>query len=150
MPIDENHPNVVRFDNKLWVSTRAREDLAAQLAAQKAWDDANARANRWALAIGIGAVSGTAATYLAASILGAPPIINLFLLPVGFAIGAVLGGLVNERLRPGRPADAALGARPAVEPMTRLPRRVVARADQHSTAAELIDLASGRRPNGGS
>lgn len=150
MAIDENHPNVVRFDNKLWVSTLPREDLAAQLTAQKTWDDANARANRWALAIGIGAAAGTAASYFVSTALGAPPAVNLFLLPVGFAIGAVLGGLVNERLRPTRPADAALGPRPAVEPMTRIPRRVAATADPNSTAQELIDLVSSRRPNGGS
>ncbi len=150
MAIDESHPNVVRFDNKLWVSTLPREELAAQLSAQKAWDDASARANRWALAIGIGAVAGTGITYLAATALGAPTVVNLFLLPVGFGIGAVLGGLVNERLRPSRPADAALGERPTVEEMTRIPRRVANTADPSLAAHELIELSSGRRPNGGS
>ncbi len=151
MAIDESHPNVVRFDNKLWVSTLPSAELAGQLIAQKAWDDANARANRWGLAISIGAVAGSAVSYLVTRFLGAPPVVNLFLLPVGFAVGAVLGGLINERLRPTRAADQALGARPSVHEMTRIPRRVVALADPLSTASELIDLASsGRRPNGGS
>ncbi len=144
MPIDESHPNVVRFDRKLWVSTLPAEELAAQITAQRAWDDANSRVNRWPWAIGIGAVVGTAALYAATTLLGAPPVVNLFLLPVGFAVGAVLGGLVSERLRPRRDADAALGDRPKVDPMTRIPRRVAARADADSTAQELIDLSTGR------
>ncbi len=149
--IDETHPNVVRFDNKLWVSLLPREQLSQQLAAQKSWDDANARANRWALAIGIGAVAGAALCYLITRLLGAPPVLNLFLLPVGFAIGAVLGGLVNERLRPSRPADAALGPRPLVDEMTRIPRRVASTAERSIGAQELIELSTpGRGPNGGS
>jgi hypothetical protein len=140
--IDEAHPNVVRFDNKLFVSLRPATELAAQLAAQRAWDDANARANHWAWAIGIGAAAGSAATFVATWFLGAPPVINLFLLPVGFAIGAVVGGRINESLRSRRPADAALGARPTSIPMVKIPRRVAATADRLSTAQELIDLSS--------
>lgn len=145
MPVDENHPNIVRFDRKLWVSQLSAEELAAQIAAQRAWDDSNARANHWALAIGIGAAIGTVLTFVAATLLGAPPVMNLFVLPVGFAVGAVLGGMVNERLRPKRPADAALGARPPVAPMTRIPRRVAATADADSTAKQLIELSTPRR-----
>ena len=70
--------------------------------------------------------------------------VNLFLLPVGFAVGAVLGGMVAERLRPARPADAALVDRPAVAAMTRIPRRVAGRADAGSSAQELIDLSTAR------
>lgn len=145
MPIDESHPNVVRFDRRLWVSPLPAEELAAQITAQRAWDDANSRANHWPWAIGIGAVIGTGALYAATTALGAPTVVNLFLLPIGFAIGAVLGGLVSERLRPRREADAALGLRPKVEPMTLIPRRVAARADASSSAQELITLSTGGR-----
>jgi hypothetical protein len=145
VPIDESHPNVVRFDRKLWVSPLPADELAEQIRAQRAWDDANSRANHWPWAIGIGAAVGSVATYVITALLGAPPVINLFLLPAGFAAGAVLGGLVSERLRPRRDADAALGPRPKVEPMTRIPRRVAARADADSTAAELIELCTSGR-----
>ena len=143
--IDEAHPNVVRFDNKLFVSLRPATELAAQLAAQRAWDDANARVNHWAWAIGIGAAAGSVVTFVATWFLGAPPVINLFLLPVGFAIGAVVGGRINESLRSRRPADAALGPRPTSIPMVKIPRRVAADADRLSTAQELIDLSSPNR-----
>lgn len=144
MPIDESHPNVVRFDRKLWVSTLPADQLAAQITAQRAWDDANSRVNRWPWAIGVGAAIGTGVLLVVTTLLGAPPVVNLFLLPVGFAVGAVLGGMVAERLRPTRPADAALGDRPAVLAMTRIPRRVAARADAESSAQELIDLCTAR------
>ncbi len=145
MAVDESHPYVVRFDRKLWVSPIPSEELAAQITAQRQWDAANSQVNRWPLAIGLGAAVGTAAVYLLGSLLGAPPAVNLFILPLGFAVGAVLGAVVSERLRPRRPADAALGPRPSTAVMTRLPRHVMATADPESTAQELIDLATPRK-----
>ncbi len=145
MAVTESHPNVVRFDRKLWVSTIASDELAAQIDAQRAWDAANSRVNRWPIAIGLGAVVGSVVTFALTALLGAPPIANLFLLPLGFAIGAVLGAVVSEQLRPRRPADAALGPRPATAVMTRLPRHVATRADADSTAQELIDLSTARK-----
>jgi hypothetical protein len=144
MALDEN-PRVLRFDGKLWVSEMPREELERQLLAQRAWDDANAKANHWALAISIGAVVGTALTLAIGYLTRMPPVVNLFVLPVGFGIGAVLGGLVNERLRPRRPADAALPARPKAAPMVKVPRRVASLTDATSTAKQIIDLSTSRR-----
>ncbi len=145
MAVDESHPNVVRFDRKLWVSPIPSDELAAQITAQRAWDVEKSRVNRWPLAIGLGAAVGTAVIYVVGSLLGAPPVVNLFILPLGFGAGAVLGAVVSERMRPSRPADAALGPRPTTAVMTRLPRHVTAQADPDSTAQELIDLATARK-----
>jgi hypothetical protein len=144
MALDDN-PWVLRFDGKLWVSEVPREELERQLLAQRAWDDANAKANHWALAIGIGAVLGTAVTLGFGYVTHLPPVVNLFVLPVGFGIGAVLGGLVNERLRPRRAADAALPARPKAAPMVKVPRRVASLTSAESTAKQIIELSTARR-----
>jgi len=138
----DNNPWVFRFDNKTFVSELPGEQALAQLEAQRTWDTQNARVNRWALAIGIGAAIGVIATFAATAALGAPPVLNLFVLPVGFAVGAVLGGKVNESLRKNRPDDASLSPRPSATAITKVPRRVVATAPEHSTAAEIIRLST--------
>ena len=144
MAVDESHPNVVRFDGKLWVSELESDALIPQLAAQRAWDVAHEKANRWWLALGIGALIGVAVTLVVGGVLGAPPVLNLFILPIGFAVGAVLGARVNEKLRPGRAADQALGDRPRAALMVRLPRHVARTAAPTSTATELIELSTPR------
>jgi hypothetical protein len=144
MAVDETHPNVVRFDGKLWVSEVSSEQLMPQLTAQRAWDNSNDKANKWWLALAIGGVIGVAVVWWLSATLGAPPVMNLFTLPIGFAVGAVLGARVNERLRPGRAADQALGVRPQAAVMVRLPRRVVRTADASSTATQLIELSTPR------
>lgn len=141
MALDES-PWVFRYDNKWFVSELPKAEAIAQLNAQREWDTENARVNRWALAIGIGAAIGTVLTYLGGSLLGAPPVLNLFLLPVGFAVGAVIGGRINESLRRTRPADASLPPRPKAATMTKVPRRVVANADPSLSATEIIQLST--------
>ncbi len=142
MAVDETHPNVVRFDGKLWVSELESEQLLPQLTAQRAWDDANDKANRWWLALGIGGIAGVAAALWLSTIFGAPPLLNLFTLPIGFAVGAVSGAQVNEKLRPTRAADQALGVRPQAALMVRLPRHVARSAPATFTARELIELST--------
>lgn len=141
MALDDS-PWVFRFDNKWFVSELPKAEAIGQLAAQRDWDTANARANRWALSIGIGAAIGTVLTFAAGSFLGAPPVLNLFLLPVGFAIGAVIGGRVAEALRRSRGSDAALPDRPKAVALTRVPRRVVLHAEPDLTAKEIIQLST--------
>jgi hypothetical protein len=142
MAVDETHPNVVRFDGKLWVSEVSSEQLMPQLTAQRAWDNANDKANRWWLALGIGGLAGVIVGWWLSATLGAPPVMNLFTLPVAFATGAVLGARVNEKLRPSRAADQALGERPHASLMVRLPRHVARSADATATATELIRLST--------
>ncbi|MFZ2963411.1 MAG: hypothetical protein WA006_01865 [Rhodoglobus sp.] len=54
----EDHPNVFRYEGRTWVSLAPRDEARAALAAQRAWDAATARAQRWWVAIAIGAVLG--------------------------------------------------------------------------------------------
>lgn len=144
MALLDDHPNCLRFDGKLWVSELPREELQEQLLAQRRWDDANERANRWWVAIVLGGVVGTAAALGLSVALGAPPILNLFTLPIGFAVGAVVGARINEAIRPSRAADRALGERPRVAPMTKVPRRVAATTPLTATAREIIELSTAR------
>jgi hypothetical protein len=141
MALDES-PWVFRYDNKWFVSELPKAEAVAQLDAQRAWDTENARVNHWALAIGIGAAVGTILTFIGSWLLGAPPVLNLFLLPIGFAAGAVIGGKTNEGLRRTRPEDASLPPRPKAAPMTKVPRRVVANADSSLSAKEIIELST--------
>lgn len=141
MALDDS-PWVFRYDNKWFVSELPKEQMLAQLQAQRDWDTENARVNHWALAIGIGAAAGTVATFVLTLWLGAPPVLNLFLLPVGFAIGAVAGGRINESLRTKRPEDAQLPPRPKAATITKVPRRVVANGDALLSAKEIIRLST--------
>ena len=145
MAVLDDHPNCLRFDGKLWVSEVPRGELQAQLIAQRAWDAQNERVNRWWVALGLGAAVGVAVALALETWLGAPPVLNLFVLPVGFAIGAVVGARINEWLRPRRAADAELPPRPKVVAMTKVPRRVAATASPSATAREIIALSTPRR-----
>lgn len=141
MALDDS-PWVFRFDNKWFVSELPREEMLAQLRAQQEWDARNARVNRWGLSIGIGAAIGTALTLAGGWFLGAPPVLNLFLLPIGFAVGAVIGARANEGLRKSRPEDAALPDRPKAARVTKIPRRVFVTADPSLSAKEIIRLST--------
>jgi len=141
----DDHPNCVRFDRKLWVSELPREELHAQLVAQRAWDDEHDRVNRWWLALGLGGLVGVGAALALFTAVGAPPVLNLFTLPIGFAIGAVVGARINEWLRPRRAADAALPPRPTVATMTKVPRRVAATTPLTASAREIIELSTPAR-----
>jgi hypothetical protein len=136
----EDHPNVFRFEGRTWVSLAPRDEARAALAAQRAWDAATARAQRWWVAIAVGAVLGTAIVFAVGVLTGAPPFLNLIVLPIGFAFGAVLGAMVNKRFNPGAVAAQA-SARPEVPELTRVPASLARRIDPEATAAEIIALA---------
>lgn len=136
----DNHPNVFRYEGKLWVSELPREQAHAQLVAQRAWDAATTRHQRWWVAIVIGAVVGVAAILGLGFALGAPPVIYLFVLPVGFGAGAVLGAVVNKRLL----GDDLLptSQRPTVVPLTKVPFLVARRTPPDAMVAEIIDAST--------
>lgn len=137
MPLDE-HPNVLRHDGRLWVSDIPRERLRAQIADQRAWDAVTARRERWGLAISLGAVAGVLVTVGIATLAGAPPVANVFILPVGFAVGAVLGAVVNKRILARAPRVPDRGPRPTVATMVRIPPEVVKRAPVDAGVEQLI------------
>lgn len=138
MALDDN-PHVFRHEGKLWVSELPRDEMLRQLNDQKAWDVANARHERWGLAIAIGAAAGVLVFYLLGSLAGLPPVVNLFVLPVGFAVGAVLGAVVNKRVRAVALQNSPLPARPVISAMVRIPPEVIKRAPDDSTAKQLVD-----------
>jgi hypothetical protein len=136
------HPNVFRFENRTWVSTAPADEARAALVAQRAWDSATAKAQRWWVAIGIGAVLGVAAVLGAGIALGAPGFLYLIVLPVGFAFGAVIGARVNRRFNPGALTPPST-PRPQVPELYRLRASVLRRIPEGASAAEIIELAKG-------
>jgi hypothetical protein len=138
MGLDDN-PHVFRHEGRLWVSELPREEALRQVNDQRAWDAANARHERWGLAIAIGAAAGVLVTYGLGTLAGLPPVINLFVLPIGFAVGAVLGAVVNKRVRAVALHNSPLPARPVIAAMVRIPPEVVKKAPPDSTARQLID-----------
>jgi hypothetical protein len=138
----EDHPNVFRYEGRLWVSPAPREEARAALVAQRAWDAATARAQRWWVAIVIGAVLGVGAVLGLGVLTGAPPFLYLIVLPIGFAFGAVLGAMVNKRFNPGAGATQAT-PRPQVPELTRVRASLARRIAPNATAAEIIAAARG-------
>ena len=134
----KNNPHVFPFEGRLWVSEIPPAEMLGQLTEQRAWDATNERRERWGFAIAIGAVAGVLATYGFGYFASIPPVVNLFLLPVGFAVGAVLGSVVN-RSRVARMPEKSGTARPVTNLATRIPRDVVRAAPDDATAAQLID-----------
>ena len=144
----DNHPNVFQFGGRAWVSELPREEALAQLTAQRAWDVATVRAQRWWIAISIGSALGTALTWWLAALAGAPLFANVVFLPIGFAIGAVLGAVVNKRILGDALATVSATERPTLVKLTRVPSRVVRTADPMSTVAEIVAISEGRaRPS---
>jgi hypothetical protein len=138
----DNHPNVFLFGGRAWVSELPRDQALTQLTAQRAWDIATVRAQRWWIAITIGTALGTAAAWWLGDLVGAPAFANLVFLPVGFAVGAVLGAVVNKRILGDTLAATTVGTeRPTVAPLTRVPPRVIRTADADSTVREIIALS---------
>jgi len=135
----DDHPNVFSFEGKLWVSDLPREEARAQLANQRAWDAANLRYERWGLAIGIGAVAGVFVTLGLGTLAGQPAAVNLFILPIGFAVGAVLGAVINKRVRARALENSPLPPRPMIAPIIRVPPEVAKCAPHDATAPQLID-----------
>ena len=138
MTLDE-HPHVFRYEGRLWISELPRDEMQRQLADQRAWDAANARHERWGLAIAIGAAAGVVITYGLGYFAGLPPVVNLFLLPLGFAVGAVLGAVINKRVRASELANSPLPARPTIAAMVRIPPEVIKRAPADATAKQLVE-----------
>ncbi|MCU1439549.1 MAG: hypothetical protein JWP85_546 [Rhodoglobus sp.] len=137
----DDHPNVFRFEGRLWVSEVPREDALRQFQAQRAWDDATAKAQRWWVAIGVGATVGVGAVLGLGITTGAPPVLYLFVLPIAFAFGAVLGAMINKRmLGAGRASSTApTTPRPSIPALTRVPPRVAAKAPADASARDLIE-----------
>ena len=137
-----DHPHVFRYEGRTWVSTATREVALAQLQQQRAWDSANAKLQRWWLAITLGAAAGVAATLALGTAGGLAPAVYLLLLPIGFGAGAVLGALVNKRFNSPEPHHASLPARPSTVALTQIPARVARDAPPESTTAELIEWST--------
>jgi hypothetical protein len=136
-----DHPKVFQFGGKVWVSELPREQALAQLTAQRAWDVAMIRAQRWWVAITIGSALGTGVTLLLSNLVGAPLFANVVFLPIGFAIGAVLGAVVNKRILGDSLATISASERPTLVTLTKVPARVVRTADADSTVAEIVELS---------
>ena len=137
----ENHPNVFRFEGRLWVSEAPRERAVAQLKAQRDWDGRNAKLQRWWVAIGLGAIIGVAGTLALGTVAGLAPAIYLVLLPVGFGVGAVLGALVNKRVNP-ESQHPSLPERPTTPLLVRIPPRVASKAPSDASAKDLIEWST--------
>ncbi|MDJ0335396.1 hypothetical protein QMG83_09195 [Salinibacterium sp. G-O1] len=135
----DDHPNVFRFDGRIWVSTAPREDAVAQLRAQRAWDAQNAKLQRWWVAIAIGAAGGVAATLMFGSAAELAPAVYLLLLPIGFGVGAVLGALLNKRFNAPDAQHSSLPPRPATVPLTQVPPRVARAAPADAGVTDLIE-----------
>jgi len=138
MALDDN-PWVFRHEGKLWVSELPREQMQGQLNDQRAWDAANARHERWGFAIAIGAAAGVLVFFGLGSFAGLPAVVNLFVLPVGFGIGAVLGAVVNKRVRAVALQNSPLPVRPVIAAMVRIPPEVIKHAPHDSTGTQLMD-----------
>ncbi|GAA1214695.1 hypothetical protein [Rhodoglobus aureus] len=141
MAID-NHPNVFRFEGRTWVSQAPRDEALEQFRAQRAWDAANAKLQRWWVAITIGAVLGVAATLALGTAAEADPTGYLLLLPLGFGVGAILGALVNKRFNAPEGQHESLPDRPTTVPLTQVPSRVAKAAPPHATAVEIIEWSN--------
>ncbi|MDO7882162.1 hypothetical protein [Antiquaquibacter soli] len=134
----EAHPNVFRFDGRLWVSELPGAEARAQLVEQRTWDAAHVKSQRWVLALVVGAAVGTAATLGLGTLAGLAPAIYLVLLPLGFGAGAVLGAVVNKRLLGDRLTAPTATPRPTTIELTRIPSAVARRTDASTPVADLI------------
>lgn len=138
MALDE-HPNVFRFDGRLWVSAQPREEMHARLADQRAWDAAHVKSQRWTWAIALGAAAGCALTLGLGTLVGMPPAIYLVLLPIGFGIGAVLGAVINKRILAAGGTTASPTPRPVLEELIKVPAAVARKTDETTPVADLIE-----------
>ena len=137
----DDHPNVFSFEGHTWASLAPRELALSQLRAQRDWDAANAKLQRWWVAITIGAIAGVAATLAFGTAAALAPPVYLLLLPIGFGVGAVLGALVNKRFNP-TGQHASLPGRPTTVPLTRVPPRVARAATAEATATQIIEWSN--------
>ena len=138
----DDHPNVFRYEGRTWVSLAPRDEALAQLQKQRAWDAANAKLQRWWVAITIGAVVGVATTLTFGTSAALAPAVYLLLLPIGFGVGAVLGAIVNKWLHAPDRHHSSLPARPSTVALTQMPPRVVRAAPPDASAIELIEWSN--------
>ncbi|MBG6054403.1 hypothetical protein IWX81_000793 [Salinibacterium sp. CAN_S4] len=137
----DDHPNIFRFEGRTWASLAPRELALSQLQSQREWDAANAKLQRWWVAITIGSIVGVGATLAFGNAAALAPAVYLLLLPIGFGIGAVLGALVNKRFNP-TGQHASLPERPTTVLLTRVPPRVARAAPADATAEQVIEWSS--------
>ena len=135
----EDHPNVFRFDGRLWVSELPREQMHAQLVEQRAWDAAHVKSERWTWAIAIGAAAGCAVTLGLGTLVAMPPAIYLVLLPIGFGIGAVLGAVINKRILAAAGKTPASTPRPVLDELLKIPAAVARKTDESTPTADLME-----------
>lgn len=133
----DDHPNVFRFEGRLWVSALPRQEMHAQLTTQRAWDAEHVRGERWAWAIGVGAVVGCAATIGVGTLGGLAPASYLVLLPLGFGVGTVLGAVVNRWII-SRGAVAPRTPRPVLDEVTKVPASVATKTSALTPVTDLI------------
>lgn len=139
----DNHPNVFRYEGKLWASELPRDEMLAAFVAQRAWDAAHVKAERWTLSFVLGAIAGTIATLVLGTAIGLSPATYLVLLPLGFGGGVVLGAVVNRWLlglsRNTAEAAHVLDGRPELHEMTKVPAAVARNTDEFTPIADLME-----------
>lgn len=138
----ENHPNVFRFEGRLWVSQAPREEALEQLRAQRTWDANNAKLQRWWPAITIGAIAGVVATLALGMAADVDPTVYLLTLPLGFGSGAIVGALLNKRFNAPDRQHASLPERPTTVALTQIPSRVAKAAPPYATATEIAEWSN--------
>jgi hypothetical protein len=134
----QEHPYAFRYEGRWWVSETLRDEAHRRLVAQREWDARNARAQRWWVAISIGAALGVGLAFGLGVLVDLAPFVYLVALPVGFGVGAVLGALVNKRVQGKDAAHQSMAKRPSIPPLTLIPRGVARRATDDASAADLI------------
>jgi F0F1-type ATP synthase assembly protein I len=134
----DNHPNVFRYEGKLWVSELPREQMRAQFVEQRAWDATHVKSERWTVALVIGAILGTGITFLLGEWGGIAPALYLFLLPIGFAFGVILAAVVNRRIVRAVAAPPQT-PRPVLTEVTRIPSAVARKVDDETPVSDLIE-----------
>jgi len=138
MALDQ-HPNVFRFEARLWVSLAPRDEAREQLQAQRAWDKENAKLQRWWISFSIGAAVGVAGVLAVGSAANLDPTLYLLLLPLGFGGGAIAAALINKRFNAPDAQHASLPARPTTPALTLVPSQVAKAAPEQASASEIIE-----------
>jgi hypothetical protein len=134
----QEHPYAFRYEGRWWVSETPREEAHRRLVQQREWDARNARAQRWWVAIAIGAALGVGLAFGLGMLVNLAPFVYLVALPVGFGVGAVVGALVNKRIQGTDAAHDSMPKRPTIPPLTLVPRGVARRATDDASVADLL------------